>query len=228
MIGENMRKLCTLFLIMIAIPMFSFAQKDEGQQMIPTSSGGSDKFFKYSVQAGTDITYALTDPAFVRDFTNGIYAFNAAIDASITKRVYIGAEGYDNEFGNAFPRYSYVSPRMFLYMGGVRLGYHSSTKNDFLFNATFTGGEGIVQFTGAPVDPPRAKSIFGSLRIMEAYRLDEQVWIGLHISYTYLPYTYNPYDIGIGQSFPYIPSDYHGPLTYIGWGLQIFYTFGKQ
>ncbi len=223
----TMRRVCALFFMGILFPLFSFGQQSDIQEA-PGSATTSDVFYKYSIQGGTDIMYALTDPAFVRDFTNGIYAFNAAIDESITKRLYAGIEVYDNEFGNAFPRYSSVSPRMFLYMGGARIGYRSSLTNNLLFNATLTGGEGLVQFTGAPIDPPKVKSVFGSLRVMEAFRLNEQFWIGLHISYTYMPYTYNPFDIGIGNSFPYLPSDYHGPLTFLGWGFQAFFLFSKK
>jgi|GEM_PF-4453526 len=223
-----MRRVCTLFLLAAFSPLFSFGQLNEITPEPPKDITPTDVFYKYSVQAGTDITYALGNNAFKMDFSNGIYALNAAINESITKRVYAGFEIYDNEFGQSLPLYGTLAPRMFLYMGGARIGYRSSLTGDFLFNAAFTMGETIIKYTDAPVEPNNLKSGFASLRIIESYRVNEQFWIGLHVTYTYLPYTYSPFDIGIGQYYPYVPSDYKGATTYLGWGFSIYYLFSKS
>ena len=213
--------------------MFSFAQKDEGQEMIPISSGdATDKYFKYSVEGGAGFTYALANPAFLRDYSNGIYSANLALNASITKRFYIGVEGHNDQFGQALPLYGIINPVMNLYMGGARIGYNSSTGSDFLFNVCVTGGEAEVIYRGAPIAAPKGgfkqQSTFGIFNIMEMYRIQDQFWVGFYASITYLPYVYNPYYTGVGQYYPYVPSDYSGPTTYIAWGLQVFYTFGKK
>ncbi|HXP50480.1 MAG TPA: hypothetical protein VN922_11025 [Bacteroidia bacterium] len=222
-----MRKVCILFLLSAFSPLFSFGQLNE---ITPDTKDvtTSDVFYKYSIQAGTDITYAMGNNAFKMDFGNGVYALNAAINESITKRLYAGVEVYDNEFGQSLPLYGILAPRMFFYMGGARIGYRSSLTNDFLFNAAFTMGEAMIKYTDAPVEPKNVKSGFASLRIIESYRVNEQFWIGLHVSFTYLPYTYSPFDIGIGQYYPYVPSDYKGATTYLGWGFSIYYLFSKS
>jgi hypothetical protein len=223
---------CTLILLGIVFPVFSFAQyNDNGQKDVTPSA--NDKFFKYALQAGTEITYGLTDPAFQRDYSNGVYAANASFDASITKRIYVGVEIHDDDFCQAQPLYLAFNPSMFLYMGGVRVGYHSSNTGEFFFNATFTGGKAYIIYTNVPPipdSPGRLQSNFGKLSIMEGYRVNDQFWIGLDVSFTYLPYIYSPYVNGYAQygSYAYVPSEYSGATTYLGWGLQLYYIFGKK
>ncbi|MGP8216138.1 MAG: hypothetical protein ACLQQ4_11275 [Bacteroidia bacterium] len=226
MTGEKMVKICLLALSGILFPLLSIAQfNDNGQTT--SSPATNDKFYKYSVQAGAEITYAISDPAMVKVFPNGVYASNVAFDASVTRRVYVGAEIHDDEFSQVNPLYGTSNPNMFLYTGGLRLGYHSSISNDFLFNASLTGGESLIKFTASPIDAPSVKSPVWFLNIMEGYKLADQFWIGLNVSLTYLTYTFNPYYIG-DNTFPWLPSDYHGITTYFGWGFQLYYTFSKK
>jgi len=216
---------CSAFLY----PVISFAQ-----QNINEAAGGNgttnDVFYKYNVQGGAEITYPITNTAMVKTFV-GIYSVNASFDFSILKRLYVGPEVFDNEFAIAAnPRYFSLNPRMFDYMGGLRIGYHSSNdkSNDFMFNASFTGGMSHIVFTNylipaAPQDKP-----FGTMFIMESYRFTDQCWIGLDISYTYLNYAFDPNYIGIENSgFTYYPSDSKGNVSFIGWGFQVLYSFSK-
>ncbi|HSY77502.1 MAG TPA: hypothetical protein VK890_11630 [Bacteroidia bacterium] len=229
---EKMVRIFGFLLVGIIFPVFSFAQfNDNGQTIIPPPV--KDDFYKYSIQAGTEITYATSNHALVLDFPNGVYAANVAVNASITKRLYVGAEFYDDQFAVSVTRYSAINPRLFLYMGGLRVGYRSATGNDFLFNASVTAGPAYINFTDVTlVTPPKGgfsqKSQFGQLMITENYRCVEQLWIGLDISFTYMPYQYNPGYIGMNTLYPFVPSDYQGPTTFIGWGFQLFYVFSKK
>jgi hypothetical protein len=228
------RRIIGVYLILCSV--FLYPVISSAQQNMNEVAGGNgttpvnDIFYKYDVQVGGEITYPLTDPAMVKTFV-GIYSVNASFDFSILKRLYVGAEVFNDQFAIAAnPLYFTLNPRMFNYMGGLRIGYHSSNdkSNDFLFNASFTGGMSHIVFTNslipaAPVDRP-----FGALYIMESYRFTEQCWIGLDISYTYLNYTFNPDYLGIQNSgLTFYPSDSRGNVGFIGWGFQVFYALSK-
>lgn len=232
MILKELRRVFAILSLIMALPVFSFAQ-DEGQFSTPVTLGSNDKFYKYSIQGGAGITYALTNPAFLRDYANGVYAINLAVDAAITPRLYIGVEGHNDQFGQALPLYGIVNPLMNMYMGGGRIGYHSSTANTLLFNATISAGVVQIIYSGAPVpNPPKGgikqQTEYGTINLMELYKVDDQFWAGIYVGGTYMPYIYNPYTIGIGQFYPYVKSDYSGPTAYISWGIQAFYVFGKK
>jgi hypothetical protein len=231
------RKIIGIYLILCSAflcPLLSSAQNNEITENAGGNGSQNETFYKYDIQAGGEITYPITNTDMVKTF-GGIYSVNAAFDFSILKRLYVGVGVWDNEFAIAAqPLYNSINPRMFDYIGGLRIGYHSSNdkSNDLLFNATFTGGESHITFTNAVAPAPKdgfaQNKPYGSIYLMECYRLNEQCWIGLDVSFAYLDYSFDPDYIGIQNSgLTYYPQDARGNTTYIGWGFQIFYTFSK-
>jgi len=228
---EKIAGISVFLLAGIIFPLFSYAQYNDNGQTTVTPPV-KDEFFKYSIQAGTEITYAVSNNAMVLDFPNNVYAANVAFDASIIKRLYVGAEFFDDQFAVSKTRYTAINPRMFLYMGGLRVGYRSATGNDFLFNASVTAGPAYIHYTDVIIAAPKGgfsqTSQFGQLMVTENYRCADQFWIGLDVSFTYLTYQYNPDYIGMNTLYPFAKSDYQGPTTFIGWGFQLFYVFSKK
>ncbi len=223
-----------LFLCCFSCPLISIAQSNDITENAGGKGSNNETFYKYNIQGGGEITYPMTNVDMVKTF-GGIYSANVAFDAYVIKRLYIGVGLWDNEFAIAAqPLYNSINPRMFDYMGGLRIGYHSSNdkSNDLMFSATLTGGESHITFTNAIAPAPKGGFVqnkpFGSVYIMESYRLNEDCWIGLDVSFTYLDYSFDPDYIGIqNQGLTYYPQDARGNTTFIGWGFQIVYDFSK-
>ena len=216
-------------------PLLSAAQTNEITETPGGNSSQNETFYKYALQAGTDITYTASNNAMVKTFSC-IYTSNLSLDLSILKRLYIGAEVHDDELALApYTRYGSLNPRMFIYMGGVRLGYHSSNdrSNNFLFNSSLTGGESHIIFTNTPLTTlPKGGLVQNVtswfLNIGEYYRVADEWWIGINLSCMYLNYQFDPDYIGVQNSgLTYYPSDSKGPTIYAGWGFQVYYTFSK-
>lgn len=222
-----------LFFAGIFFPDVSFAQVNGTDQM-PVNKPNEQQYKCYT-QAAVELMYPISDKAFVKSL-KGIYGLHAAFLASINKRLMAGLEFRNEEFAVAVnPAYLSVKTCMFLYRGGIKLTYHTTTANDFMFNASLSGGETYIIFNNIPqLAPPTPKggfvqhSPYYGLCITEGYKIDNQYWIGLTATFTYLPYTYNPDYVGLNNYEEFNPSDKVGPTTYLGWGFEASYAFGKK
>jgi hypothetical protein len=183
----------------IVLPFSSVAQNGDDQMGGGSTAPANEVFYKYAIQGGVQIENTLANPAMVKTFT-GIFGVNFSYDVAVLKRLFIGAEVHEDELAiSADPLYETINPKMFNYMGGLRIGYHSafSKDNDFLFCSTFTAGVDKIHFIDVPYyAPPQPKGFYqqsnmGILNIAEYYRINEQFWAGLCVSLTYLQYQFD-------------------------------------
>jgi len=205
-------------------------------QEINEEPGGSgvtkpEPFYRYNAEGGIQIAYPIKDGAFKQNFV-GIYSFDGAITAGITKRFYAGIDLHYCQFATAVnPKYDTIKTQMIDYLGGIRLGYHSSLVNTFVFNGTLSGGEGLVTYNSVPVVAPKGynqQTTYFNITLAENYNASEGIIVGFQLSYTYLTYNFNPDNIGFQHFYNYNNSDKQGPTTFISWGFQIMYCFGKK
>lgn len=216
------------YLVCLGIIVSSHAIGQDDDQMPASNHNGTDTYYKYSIQGGVGIPYPVTDNALVKSLV-GIYMFHVAQQFSITKRLFAGVEFQDAEFAigtNAL--YNSINPDLFMYHGGIDVGYHSSMARDFMSSVRLTIGEAIVNYTSAPIHVSAAEPTFMNLNLFEGYTVNEDLRIGIEASFTYVGYTFDPYAIGIGHAgFTFIPSDIKNPTIYLSWGLGLYWVFGK-
>lgn len=233
------RRITYISLCLLLLPFLGLSQ-DNGNGGTGNESSGApanEVFYKYGLQGGVQVDFPVGDPGMVKTF-NGIYAVNLSYDVSILKRLFIGIDTHFDQLAvSANPLYLSVNPKMFNNIGGLRVGYHSaySKDNDFLFQATFTAGYDYIFYSSVPsFAPPQphgynGKGSTGILAITEYYRVNEQFWVGLDLSYTYISYQFNPDYLGLQNAgITFVPSDSQGPTMYMAFGFQALFSFGKK
>jgi hypothetical protein len=207
------------------------------QDVINETPGGNgvtkpEPFYRFGVEGGIQISYPERDGAFKTNFV-GIYSFDGGLTVSVTKRFYTGIDLRFCQFATGVnPKYDTIKTQMICYMGGLKLGYHSSMAENFMFNGTLSLGEGYVMFNGVPADAPKTgynqQSGYFNVSVMELYNAFEGAYIGFEISFTYLNYNFNPNSIGFQNYYNYNNSDVQGATRFISWGFEVHYCLGKK
>ena len=224
---------CLIFMG-ILFPLLSVAQVNGTDEM--TTHAPDEPQFKYAANAAVQLEYPLNDNALKKSLV-GIYGMHGGFQAAVNKRLWAGIELGNEEFAvSVNPKYVDIKTCMFLYRAGVKISYHTTMANDFMFNASLSGGETYIMFNNvAPLAPPPpkggyiAQSQYYALNILEGYKVGTQYWIGFDLTYTYLPYSFDPYFVGLDHyGITFYPSDLGKPTSYIAWGFEMCYAFGKK
>jgi hypothetical protein len=238
----NEHKITKRFLLILIVSLISFngiAQDDTTKDKMeypdhtlhPAAPPPEEIFYRGSLQLGGGLVYAITNTA-LRRTLGGVYFAHASGDYVIAQHIYGGLELENAQFGNT--EYgANINTLMFFYNVGVKIGYYTFMKNDFLFCYSLSGGPSEIVFFNAPNPAPkggfREKSFFLTPNLLAAYRVNNELRIGLEITYAFLGYRYDPTLTGVQQYLdPYDPKWANFPVTYFEWGFGLYYAFKEE
>jgi hypothetical protein len=232
--GLVLRKKVQKFISLAAALMlvgFTFGQSNSTDQM---STAPVYTFYPYMPEIGGELIYPLSNYA-LRDNFGGVYSVHGSFQFKLINRLYLGLEVQDNQISVATPvtfRVAIATTNMFFYNLGAKLAYSSSQSNNLIFSCSLTAGESWIEFNRMPANapPPSAhgygkNGIFFSPRVFEGYKVNDQLIIGVEITYTYVNYTFNPEYVGITTQ--YTNAQQSGATSFIGWGFGLQYLLGK-
>jgi len=106
-------------------------------------------------------------------------------------------------------------------------------QNDFLFCYSLSAGPSLIQYsnayTAAPKGGFRQTSFFVTPNILAGYRVNNELRIGLELTYEFLDYRFDPALTGLDQKEPvgYSTSWASAPTMYIEWGFALYWAFDE-
>lgn len=187
--------------------------------------------YPYSVEGGGELTYPLSNFAYKDNF-GGVYSLHASFQRQLVGGLYVGLEIQDNQTSEVTPitfRVAVATTNIFFYNAGLKISYYSSQAGNWLFCGSVTAGESFVEFTKVPVAPPPGgygkQAFFFTPRICESYRVNEELFIGLEVSYSMYGYVFDPNYVGVTKS--YSGNQVGGNTSFLNWGFGIHYFIGK-
>ena len=233
--GIKINKVFFPVLIGILISFHCFSQQDTGMRypdhsLTPAPPATEETFYKGSLQAGGGVVYALSNKA-LRSSLGGDYEGHFSGNFVIAQHLYAGVETEWTQFGNT--EYgANINTIMILYNAGVKVGYYTYMQNDFLFCYSLSAGPSLIQYSNAYTPAPkggfRETSFFLTPNFLASYRVNNELRIGLEITYTFLSYQFNPVLTGLDQKINgYDPSWASGPTMYIEWGFGLYWAFDE-
>jgi hypothetical protein len=224
-------KRSSVIVILLWGMLFSSGAFAQGNDQMPTVSTGPAKlYYPYILEAGGELIYPISDYAFKDNF-HGVLSFHGSLSRRIAGGFYVGLEGNYNQVsvgaGVPFP-VATGTTHIFYYGGGIKLGFYSAQNGDWLFNFAVVAGESFVSYTNAQYPTPTpgtGNEPFISPRICESYKVNDNLFIGLEVTYTMYTYSFDPMYLGIQTS--YTPKQLSGTTGLIGWGFGLHYLVGK-
>jgi len=223
------------FVSLVAAVMLTvsvFGQATTGGDQMP-SSGPVYTFFPYVPELGGELIYPLSNYA-LRDNFGGVYSVHGSFQRLLVNRLYAGIEVQDNQISVATPvtfRVAIATTNIFFNDVGAKLAYYSSEASTWQFSCSVTVGESWLTFTKMPDTlkaPPGGfgkQAIFFCGRIFEGYKVNDELRIGLEVTYSYYNYTFDPAYVGV--STEYSSAQKSGGTSFIGWGFGLHYFLGK-
>lgn len=231
--GIKKLRMSTILFAMVLFSVTALAQEpgnDNDQMRGPTTP---QRYAPFSLEAAGELWYPAANYA-LKDNFGGVYSWHASVQCDLFKNLYGGLEFQNNEISQSTPvtfRIATATANEFFYNLGAKVSYYSSQSADWFFSASVVAGESwmlINKVQGIP-EPPggfKSQAFFLSPRISESLRVNDQLRIGLELTYNYYNYTFDPTSLGITKQ--YSGSQTSGNTTLIGWGFNITYFLGKS
>lgn len=196
----------------------------------PAAPASEEIFYKGSVDLGGGIVYAITNKA-LRVSLGGVYFGHASGDYVFAQHLYGGLELESAQFGNTGYGVNY-NTLMFLYNVGVKFGYYTFMQKDFLFCYSISGGPTQIAFYDAPNPAPKGGfkeySFFLTPNMLASYRVNNELRIGLELSYSLMGYHFDPALTGLDQYINnYNPAWANFLTMYFEWGFGLYYAFDE-
>ena len=145
--------------------------------------------------------------------------------------MYGGFELQNSEISEVTPvtyRIAVSTTNMFFYNAGLKLAYYGSELNTWFFSGSLVVGKSLMLFnhvSGIPTPSGgfKKEATFFCPRVSESLKVNDELRIGLEITFTYVAYKFDPLYINLTtQTYP--PG---GPCTFLGWGFNLNYFIGK-
>jgi hypothetical protein len=229
-VRKKARKLITLSAALI-FAANAFGQASTGNDQMATAPVYT--FYPYIPELGGELIYPLSNYA-LRDNFGGVYSVHASFQGKLINRLYAGVELQDNQISVATPvtfRVAIATTNIFFNDAGAKLAYYSSETNTWQFSCSVVVGESWLSFTKMPDSlkaPPGGfgkQAVFFSGRVFEGYKVNDELRIGLEVTYTMYNYTFDPAYVGIATE--YTNAQKSGTTSFIGWGFALHYLLGK-
>lgn len=229
--GSIKEKICAIALLCSGVCSSFIALGQSGNDQMATNVPVR-AYCPYSVEASGELIYPIGNFALRNNF-GGVYSVHLSCQHSIAKGLYGGFEFQNHQLSEVTPvtfRVAIATTNQFFYNAGLKVSYYSSEQNDWFFTASVVGGESWMVFNSVKGIPePKGgfnkQAIFFSPRICESLRVNDELRIGLEVSYYYVGYAFDPNYVGITQT--YSSSQTSGATMFWGWGFSINYFLGK-
>jgi hypothetical protein len=231
----KIKKHLLLLCIGTLVSLHCFSQddtKDDGKQypqhdLTPAPAPFEEVLYKGSIQGGGGIVYPVTNKA-LRLTLNGVYNLHLCANYVFAQHILGGIELENTEFGSTADVVPY-STTMGVYNVGLKIGYYTFMQNDFLFCYSLSGGPSLIKYTNAPNPAPkggfRATSFFITPSLLAAYRVNDQLRIGLELTYGFIGYRFDPNYTGLEQFIG--PVESSTITTYFEWGFGLYWAFSE-
>jgi hypothetical protein len=121
---------------------------------------------------------------------------------------------------------------MYIYGIGVKGGYYTYMQKDVLFCYSVSMGPALIKYYYTPDSPPKGgfvqKTFFITPNILAALRVNDELRIGLEISYVVMAYHFDPAYTGINQYVVYNPAKDINALTSCAeFGFGVYWAFDE-
>jgi hypothetical protein len=106
-------------------------------------------------------------------------------------------------------------------------------QHDFLITYSLAAGMTYIKFSNVPASPePKGgfykEAPFITPNFFVGYRVNNELRIGLEISYLFNFYTFDPHYLGLDKFIDYSPSDLNGISTCFTWGFGVYEAFSEK
>jgi len=235
MTGQS-KKRFSLLLIGMFFAFYCFSQTDSlDEKELPDHTltaappALEEDFYKGSAQGGGGLVFPFSNKA-LRLSLQGVYYVHGSANYVLIPHLYAGLELENVQFGSS-PVAAY-NTNMFIYNVGLKIGYYTYMKNDFLLCYSVSIGPSLIKYTGALISPPKGgfnqQSFFTTPNVFAGYRVNNELRIGFDISYVFMGYRFNPAYIGISQAIEnYNPSYANAITSYFAIGFGVYYAFAE-
>lgn len=234
---KKLEKQYLLLFLGAVISINCFSQEDstgniimKDHTLMPTPAPPEEIFYKGSVEGGGGAIIPLTNKA-LRLSLSGVYDIHFSGNYVLAPHIYTGLELEDVQLGNAFVDEPY-NTLMTMYNAGVKVGYYTYMQNDFLFSYSLGAGPSLILYSDAPNPAPkggfREQSFFARGDMLIGYRVNDELRVGVDISFLLLGYRFDPATTGINQYIIYNPAtDTRGLTTSVGLGFGLYWAFAE-
>jgi hypothetical protein len=238
MIGYKTQKRFLVLLVGTLVSAHCFSQQDSGKsdmmypdnKILPAPAPPQEIFYKGSLEAGGGLVYPVTNKA-LRLSLGGVYYLHFSGNYVLAPHVFGGLELEDTQLGNTASNASF-NTLMYMYSVGVKGGYYTFMQNDFLIVYSLSVGPTLIYYDYPPNPAPkggfRQQSFFITPNWLAGYRVNNELRIGLEISYLINTYRFDPAYTGINQFINYNPSkDINTFTSYFEWGFGVYWAFAE-
>jgi len=174
--------------------------------------------------------YVLFNKA-LRKSLGGDYEGHFSGNFVVAPHIYTGLEIEASQFGNT----SFVamaSTLMFVFNAGAKIGYYTFMQKDFLFCYSLSAGPSLIRYSHAILPAPnggfQVTSFFIAPNVLLSYRVNNELRIGIDVTYSFLGYHFDPTLTGLDQELNgYTPAWSHDPVMYVEWGFGLYWAFDE-
>jgi hypothetical protein len=235
--GLKIKKQFLVFCVGIVISFSCLAQDDSINSnnitptvhiMMPLPAPSNEIFYKGSVEGGGGAIIPITNAA-VRISLGGVYDVHFSGEYTVAPHLFIGLEVEDVQLGNTVQDAPY-NTIMTMYNVGVKMGYYTYMQNDFLFCYSLSAGPSLIVFSDALIPAPRLTSFFITPDFLASYRINDELRVGVDLSYVLVGYKFDPNYVGITSLLPGSyneAKDTRGFTSCIGLGFGLYWAFSE-
>lgn len=233
--GSKINKQFLVFFTGILISFHCWAQDDSSgiggkspslHVLMPVPAPPDEVFYKGSVEGGGGTIIPITNAALRISFA-GVYDTHFSGEYVMAPHLFIGLELEDIQLGNTQQDAPY-NTLMTMYNVGVKMGYYTYMKNDFLFCYSLSAGPSLIIYSQTLIPASRQESFFVTPDLLASYRINDELRVGVDISCVLLGYRFDPAYVGIANLLPgsYNPAkDNNGITSCIGLGFGLYWAF---
>ena len=226
------------FLCCLAFSTSVFAQDDKDnkeeneapEQLAPIPPPANEIFYQGSLYGGGGIIYPVTNHALGMSL-QGVYYLHVSPQYVVAPHLFVGLELENNQLGITGTISAY-NVNMFTYAAGAKIGYYSYMQRDFFLSAFVSGGMSYIKFSNVPIAAPKGgfykEAPFFTPGFFVGYRVNDELRIGLELSYIFNLYQFDPNFIGLENYRQYSASDIKGITTCFAWGFGVYCAFFEK
>ena len=193
--------------------------------------------FRLDTRINVLVPHPISNKAFRNTFI-GVYSISGSQNLQVFKNLYVGVFGgtslYKIPTNKAVASNGYKLSNLFqLNSAGLNIGYNYYVTPLVFFSNSLSIGQSFGTFTSIQtVTPVTIKDKFNAPYFHIAsninFVLEDHFGIGFLISYTYVNYSFNPYDIALNQFKSYTESDLGGGMSRIEVGFNLYFGYLKK
>lgn len=193
--------------------------------------------FRLDTRINGLVPHPLSNKALTNTFV-GVYTVSGSENIHLFREFFVGIHGENSVYkvptNKIVATNGYRLSDLFqLNSVGLNVGY------DYYFSATgflstsVSLGESFGKFTAIEmVKPVPVNNTFNAGYVQVTsninFTLEDHMGIGFLVSYTYVNYSFNPYDIALNQFRGYSDSDVKGAISHIEVGFNLFFAYVKK